>query len=144
MVISSDKARQLIRQANLGEFLLEIRTEKDLSLAQVCKPVGPLGISTNYLSEIERGLKVPSDHIIREVAAVYGIDEAEIFYILDKVPLAAKEELERNKTLQRVLNEVSKSSLSDEQKTEVYEVMYKYFKSITLIFGLVVVFPIFY
>ena len=112
----------MINQVVAGEFLLKTRHEKDLSLAQVCEHVS---CSLNYLSEIERGKKLPSDHLIRELADFYEISEAELFNNFGKVPLTAKEELEDNTGLQRTLLEIRKDQkLTDDQKQSLYDHLY--------------------
>lgn len=127
-MVHSEKIKQLIRQAETGDFLIKVRNEMGLSLDKVGER---LGVSKNTLSVLERGLKVPSDRLIRQISDFYGIEEPVLFGMLGKVPLTAREELENNNTLQRILYDIGKSSLADEQKTAVYNAMYKHFKSIT-------------
>jgi transcriptional regulator with XRE-family HTH domain len=124
----SEKVKQLIRQAETGDFLIKARNEMGLSLDKVGER---LGVSKNTLSVLERGLKVPSDRLLRQISDFYGIEEPVLFGMLGKVPLTAREELENNNTLQRILYEIGKSPLTEKQKSEVYDAMYKLFKNIT-------------
>lgn len=90
-----------------------------------------LEISINYLSEIERGLKVPSDYLIKRIAVFYNIDENHLFESFCKVPKIARDELENNKTLQKTLIEIGNNkSLSDKQKHEIYKQLYEAFVKI--------------
>ena len=54
----------------LGMFLRRRRLEQGLTLAQVARTAG---VSTQYLSEIERGVKDPSSEIIAAVAGALGL-----------------------------------------------------------------------
>lgn len=60
---------RLWREA-LGRVLRIRRTELGLTLAEVS---ARSGVSTQYLSEIERGLKDPSSEVIEAIAAVLGL-----------------------------------------------------------------------
>ena len=66
MLPHSQKPPPLWREA-LGRALRLRRTEMGLTLAQVSQRSG---VSTQFLSEIERGLKDPSSEVIEAVAAV--------------------------------------------------------------------------
>ncbi len=125
-----EKEKQLLRQSQAGDYLLDLRNEKGLSLAKVCKI---LEISANYLSEIERGLKVPSDHLIRQLADFYDIDEASLFERFGKVPLTVREALENSKSLRKTISEISSSKkLTEEQKQELYDELYRLYKKVLL------------
>ncbi|SFH22668.1 Helix-turn-helix [Desulfotomaculum arcticum] len=127
MAISArDKAEQLLRQAEAGELLQEKRAEKGCSLAQVGEIVG---CSPTYLSEIERGLKLPSDILISKLARFYEMDETELFHKYRKIPLPAIEELEKNTALQKTLLEINKNkNLTEEQKHKLYDKLYDIYK----------------
>ena len=98
-------------------MLAKLREEKEQSLAFVGKKID---VSSNYLSEIERGLKSPSDEVLRAIAKYFDIPEHEIFERIGRVPLQAREELEGSEKLQRLLLKVRKSNFSDEKKNELY------------------------
>ncbi|BAF60343.1 predicted transcriptional regulator [Pelotomaculum thermopropionicum SI] len=125
-ITAKEKAEQLLRQAEAGEYLLQLRSKKGVSLAQLGEKVG---VSANYLSEIERGLKVPSDLLIRELAGYYGTDENIIFKKYGKTPLAAIEEVNDNPTLQKTLTEIRRNKkLTDDQKQELYDKVYELYQ----------------
>lgn len=50
----------------LGEFIRRQRELSDLSMRQMAQMAG---ISNPYLSQIERGLRAPSDHVLDSIAA---------------------------------------------------------------------------
>ena len=59
----------------LGRELRELRADRDQTLVDTAKRAG---ISPQYLSEIERGLKEPSSEMIAAVAGALGTTLAEI------------------------------------------------------------------
>jgi transcriptional regulator with XRE-family HTH domain len=63
------KDEPLWREA-VGHELREERTDKQRTLADVAKDAG---VSTQYLSEIERGLKEPSSEVLQAVAGALGL-----------------------------------------------------------------------
>ncbi len=111
---------QLLRQFDAGQYLKKLRNKR--TLATVCKQIG---VSTAYLSDIERG-KMPSDRFMGVLGQFYEIDEDELFRLWGKVPMLAKDEIQNNTTLQRTLREISKNTkLTDEKKAELYDEIYK-------------------
>ena len=54
----------------VGRQLREVRHEQDRTLAEVAEEAG---VSTQYLSEIERGRKEPSSEILGAVAGALGL-----------------------------------------------------------------------
>ncbi|MCF2589135.1 helix-turn-helix domain-containing protein [Brevibacterium sp. UCMA 11752] len=65
-----DQAPALLWRETLGRVLRLRRTELALTLAQVSRRSG---VSTQYLSEVERGLKDPSSEVIEAIAVVLGL-----------------------------------------------------------------------
>jgi transcriptional regulator with XRE-family HTH domain len=112
----------------IGMELRLKRTEMKLSLAKMADRVG---ISENYLSEIERGEKTPSDDIIRKLAKAFDLDEKYLFARYDRIPLVVQEELKENRTLLNTLYEITQNpNLSDRQKADLYEKIQKLYKEI--------------
>ncbi|MET0726067.1 MAG: helix-turn-helix transcriptional regulator [Leifsonia sp.] len=62
--------RQPLWRDLVGAFLRQTRTEQERILADVA---GAAGVSTQYLSEIERGRKEPSSEILGAVADALGL-----------------------------------------------------------------------
>lgn len=124
---ATDRTKQILRMVQTGEFLKELRANKGLSLKEACEQ---LSLSTTYLSELERGLKTPSDLLVRELAQFYGVDENILFDKLGKVPLAVIEELKDNEALKHMILSIrSNRELSDERKYEIYESLYRVYRS---------------
>ncbi|WP_240688846.1 helix-turn-helix transcriptional regulator [Brevibacterium sp. S22] len=68
----------LLWREALGRALRLRRTDMGLTLAQVSERSG---VSTQFLSEIERGLKDPSSEVIEAVAAVLGMQLPQILVL---------------------------------------------------------------
>ncbi|AOP52595.1 MAG: helix-turn-helix domain-containing protein [Brevibacterium aurantiacum] len=66
----ADRTPALLWREMLGRVLRLRRTELGLTLAQVSRRSG---VSTQYLSEVERGLKDPSSEVIEAIAIVLGL-----------------------------------------------------------------------
>lgn len=64
------QAPPLLWRETLGRVLRLRRTELELTLSQVSRRSG---VSTQYLSEVERGLKDPSSEVIEAIAMVLGL-----------------------------------------------------------------------
>lgn len=62
----------------LGRTIRLRRTELGLTLAQVS---ARSGVSTQFLSEIERGLKDPSSEVIEAVAVVLGLQLPQVLVL---------------------------------------------------------------
>ena len=118
-----DIDQQIYRQLRTARYLKETRLATNETLTSTAKK---LGISHPYLSEIEKGIKVPSDQLIRAIAKLYNIDEDDLFHRYGKVPILAREELENRPILQKTLSEIkTNKKLTDEEKDELYDKMYK-------------------
>lgn len=62
----------------LGRALRLRRTDLGLTLAQVSRRSG---VSTQFLSEVERGLKDPSSEVIEAVAVVLGLELPQVLVL---------------------------------------------------------------
>ncbi|PGF05211.1 helix-turn-helix domain-containing protein [Bacillus toyonensis] len=82
----------------VGRTLRVQRKQQGLSLDSVSKEVG---ISINYLSELEKGDKgkVPSDSILQRLVSVLDLNEKELYMGFGKIPLSVVEELQSNEKL---------------------------------------------
>ena len=56
--------------SSLGDFIRRQRELSDVSMRQFAQLVG---ISNPYLSQIERGLRAPSDHVVQSIADVLHV-----------------------------------------------------------------------
>jgi len=119
--IDAEKA-QYIRQFDAGRYLKSLREGR--SLTTVCKE---LEVSTAYLSEVERG-RMPSDLFLSKAAAVYGVDEDELFSLWGKIPMLAQQEVKGNPTLLTTLAQIGREKLSDEEKEDLYDIIFKVYR----------------
>jgi transcriptional regulator with XRE-family HTH domain len=60
---------------SLGEL---IRQQRELAALPMRQLAAMSGISGPYLSQIENGLRAPSDHVLRSIATTLGIDPEEL------------------------------------------------------------------
>jgi len=112
--VKDEERDRFLRQFEAGRYLKHLRGDRPLT--EVSKL---LGVSTNYISEIERG-KLPSDHFLLVSSKVYKIDEDDLFSRWGKIPILAKKEVTDNPTLLSTLAEIGRNKkLSDEPKREI-------------------------
>lgn len=124
----SDQIALLEKRLQTGKMLQQLRLERNESLADVCSKIK---VSKNYLSEIERGLKVPSDQLILDLADHYNINHHDLFQSFGKVPISAREELEKFDNLQRTLGDIHRDKrLNDDQKQELYDELYRLYRKL--------------
>jgi transcriptional regulator with XRE-family HTH domain len=119
-----EKAEQIMRMVEVGEYFHQLRTEKmNVSLKVVADK---LNLSATYLSEIERGVKMCSDFLIRELCDFYEVDEGVVFQKLGKVPLYILEEVEDSAPLQSLISKIKRDpTLTDDKRYKVYEALHK-------------------
>ena len=119
-MLEDDKHHQLIRQYDTGQYLLSLRTQNGFTQPIVSKA---LGISPSYLSEIEKGVRMPSDELIEELATYYGISENDLFQRYGKLPILVSQEIREHPYLQDALGELrrlrKKGKISDEQSDKL-------------------------
>lgn len=70
-VVNKDQQRQL-----MGAYIRQQRRIADLSMRQVSAMVG---ISNPYLSQIERGLRAPSEAVAAGIATALGVEVDELY-----------------------------------------------------------------
>jgi len=81
-----------------GNYLYRLRCKYELRLIDVADGIG---ISVNYLSEIENGKRVPRDEFIRKFSEYYGVDEVILFDKFGRISLSVVEELRKDVGLHR-------------------------------------------
>lgn len=117
-----DKKEQLLRQIDAGDYLSSLRNKKGLSITAVAKE---LSVSRPYLSEIEKGIRLPSDELIRKLAEYYDVDEDDLFKRYGKVPLLARHHFKGMTGLHKVLSDASKLDITDEQRQRFSDLVTK-------------------
>lgn len=114
-------------RVRLGEYLKQLRKKKNLTT----RGVGELlGISSNYVSEIERGMKSPSDKLLRELANLYGVDEDELFALAERVSLRVQEFIMQEKDFQLLIGDIAKANLDPNKKQLLLERFRRAFEEI--------------
>ncbi|MBC9785916.1 transcriptional regulator [Heliobacterium chlorum] len=107
------------KQIETGIFLAELRKEKGLTYNQLAEQ---LGVSGSYLSKLEKGTEYPSDHLVRKLADFYGILETDIFEKLGRIPLVAREVIERFPHYSKAIEQIEKDpDLDETDKNEIYD-----------------------
>ncbi|MZP28669.1 helix-turn-helix domain-containing protein [Heliobacterium undosum] len=123
-----EKAQQMLRYANTGDYLRGLRMKKGFTLAALSDKVG---VSINFLSELERGLKAPGDQLVEDLAKLYGIDSSEIYRRLGRIPETATTELEKSPQFQKLLIELNQNKkLTKKEKKGIYDEVYNSFRSL--------------
>ena len=114
----------------VGEFLKLKRLEIGYTLGHVSKEVG---VSINYISELEKGIKSnPSDEIVVKLAEIYQADEEELFLAFKKVPISTKKEVEEHPTLAKALSQIrNDKEMSHEKKEMLYGRMLYWYKKLS-------------
>lgn len=121
-----DSREQNERQYSTGLYLAELRGSKHIGLTAAARSIG---ISPPYLKEIEKGLKLPSDLLIRSISDFYGIPEDDLFKRFGKIPLLAREQFEDMPGLQKVLSDIRKRSMSEDQRQQLFDEITSLYKN---------------
>ena len=91
---------------------------KGLQVKDVAEQVG---VSSMYISEIERDKKIPSDELIAKLSKIYEVEEKQLFEGFKRVSEDMLKELVNNKELFEVIFEISRGNLEQEQKDLLYK-----------------------
>jgi transcriptional regulator with XRE-family HTH domain len=121
-----------LRQLRAGDYLSSLRTERNLTQKNVASQ---LSVSFQYLSEIEKGNKSPSDQLLHELANVYNLDleeEVNLFRRYGRMPIFTAEELDDQEYTHLALAElrrlVKSGKITDEQRQELYDEFAKVYR----------------
>ncbi|MFD9628607.1 helix-turn-helix domain-containing protein [Peribacillus muralis] len=124
---NNDLLSKYSEERSVGMELRLHRVDRKLTLRDAADR---MGISENYLSEIERGKKNPNDDIIRNAANLYNLDEKYLFDRFNKIPLVVQEELMDNDSIARTLYDISTDSgLTVKEKEELYQAIDELYKT---------------
>lgn len=104
-----------------GETIKELRNKTGKSVHKVAKAVN---ISGNYLSEIERGVKEPSDNVLRGIANYYesnDVEQDKLFSMYKRiVPSERLTLLEVPMFRKMVTNIATDSRLTKDEKEQLF------------------------
>ncbi|MCI9069947.1 MAG: helix-turn-helix transcriptional regulator [Clostridium sp.] len=70
-------------KSEAGSKIREYREKKEYTLKEVAEKIG---VTLNYISLIERGLRVPCDDILYKLSEVLEVNVVEIFSLYNKIP----------------------------------------------------------
>lgn len=103
---------------------------KKLSIYKVAKR---LNISGNYLSELERGLKCPSDVVLMNISEFYNVDKSELFAMYGKIVPEERSFILSNPEFRKTLTNLSiDERLTDEDKDYLSEELHKIYNELTV------------
>lgn len=126
MALVTEKESMLIKA---GEVLKEIRTGKGKSVHKVAKAIH---ISGSYLSEIERGLKEPSDVVLEAIAKYYETDMAFLCSLYGRIAPAETNLLLNNPSFRKVVTQMSiDERLTDEEREHIGKELHKIYEKLT-------------
>ena len=104
-----------------GEKLRELRNKRNESVHKVGKAVE---ISGNYLSEIERGIKNPSDEVLEKVADHYDATDLEkdkLFSLYRRIVPSERLSLLDSPMFRKMVTSITKDSrLTEEERVLLY------------------------
>lgn len=93
--------RAILRN-NIGEILRLLRISFDLSISDLSEKTK---ISKSYITEIEKGIKTPSEKIIKNYSTGLEIPETTLNYLLNSY---SQKHLSYQKLLMEILKKISK------------------------------------
>lgn len=125
-VLLMNSKESLLAQA--GESLKKRRTVTGESVHKVAKKVN---ISGNYLSEIERGIKEPSDVVLEAIGNYYQIDRSEIFALYNRIAPEEAYLLAHQPALHRTITQMSLDErLTREERELIAEELQKLYENL--------------
>lgn len=110
-----------------GNELRNMRIMKNLSIRDVAERAG---VTSVYISEIERDRKIPSDELIAKLAVIYNVEEKILFERFKRVSEDMLEELVNHPNLFDVIFEVSRGKITEEKKHRLYKQIAQLYKEL--------------
>lgn len=111
-----DKNKQ---KKEAGSKLRELRKATGLSVFKVGRAIG---MSGNYISQIERGERPASDAALVALADLYGMDQKELFGLYGKLPDNEINMIMQMPELRNLFVEVTnRKGVTDEDRKEMLE-----------------------
>jgi transcriptional regulator with XRE-family HTH domain len=77
---------------NFGDYIVTARSAKNLSRSELARRVG---ITPQYMMDIERGRIIPNEEKISKLVEVLGCEEKVLFKLADKLPLRIIEKIKK-------------------------------------------------
>lgn len=106
----------------VGDELRRIRNSKKLPIKEVAEHVG---VSSMYISEIERNKKTPSDEVVKKLSEIYNVEEMDLFEGFNRIPESMHDEILSNSDLFNLLYELSTNpKITNDEKAKIYKDAY--------------------
>lgn len=103
---------------SIADELKRLRKSRDMNLDEVGEKVGVSGV---FISNIERGKRVPSDNLIEKLAEVYDIEELDLYEGFGKVPESIINEIIHSPKLLELLYKIANNpDFPNEKKEQFY------------------------
>ena len=101
-----------------GDKLKIYRKKTGLSIFKIAKKIG---VSGNYISMIERGVRKPSEAILHSLSEIYDVNAMQLFEMYSIIPTKELELLIRKSPqLKKLLSQFSiDSRFSEEEKSDI-------------------------
>ena len=110
----------------IGNELRSLRKAKNLHVKDIAEDVG---VSSTYISEIERNNKVPSNELIEKMAVVYSMEQKQLYKGFKVMPDNMLYELTSEHGLYDLLYELAEDeSITREEKDEFYQKVKELYK----------------
>ena len=94
------------KEKKFRAYIKWMRLKRGFTLSQVADR---LRISTNYVSQLERGERKVTDELLVSFAKLYNIDEDVLFWMSGNIPLKVRELILNDRDLQKALSNLYKS-----------------------------------
>lgn len=115
-----------VKEKEFGRYIREKRSRRGFTLSQVAKR---LEISTNYVSQMERGVRPATDDLVVSFAKLYNIDLDELFWMSGKVPVGVRKLIVNDANLQNALSYIRKFGLSPEKQERLTKEVLEFIKT---------------
>lgn len=114
--------------AEEGAKIKELRMNKE-GKPSVHKAARALHISGNYLSEIERGVKCPSEIVLHSIANYYEVDEVDLCSLYGKTVKENMEFIISNPTFHKTMTQIATDKrLTDGERNQIVDEMANLYK----------------
>lgn len=107
-----------IRKASSYTELRNIRIMKNMNLKDIAEQ---MGVTTMFISEVERGKKQPNDELTRQLAKAYGIEERLVFSYIGRVSEEMKKVVIEEKPIFNLIYKMSTGEIEEDKKKELIE-----------------------
>ena len=105
-----------------GIYIRTLRSEKGWSIHDVGERIG---VSSNYVSMLERGVRQPTDETIEKFAELFSVAEEQLYHIIGRIPKSVLDEIGKCKRLQVALSYACKKNLSTDKLKQLEDKLVK-------------------